>query len=134
MPTNRMASVPMLDRAFESGGLTGLRAEVASYAAELGATGTRLDDVVLLAHELCGNAVQHGGGCGRLQMWRDDHRIVCRVTDEGPGMTDAETRGTELPSPRSEGGRGLWLARGIAGLRIETGPSGTTVTAEVPMP
>jgi len=134
MPTNRAVSVPVLDRVFGSGELAALRSDVAAYAAELGAAGTRLDDVILLAHELCGNAVEHGGGAGRLQIWRDDHRLVCRVTDEGPGLVNAEIEGTELPSPRAEGGRGLWLARRIATVRIETGRSGTTVTAEVPMP
>jgi len=124
----------MLDRIFETTGLAALRSEVTAYAVELGAAGARLDDVVLLAHELCGNVVQHGGGRGRLQMWRDAHRIVCRVIDGGPGLPDPERAGTELPAPRAAGGRGLWLVRRIATVRIETGPEGTTVTAEVPMP
>jgi anti-sigma regulatory factor (Ser/Thr protein kinase) len=134
MPTNRAVSVPVLDRVFESGELTPLRSDVSAYATELGANGERLDDVVLLVHELCGNAVQHGGGAGRLQLWRDDHRLICRVTDQGPGLDDPESAGTELPPVRSVGGRGLWLARRIATVRIESGPAGTTVTAEVPMP
>jgi anti-sigma regulatory factor (Ser/Thr protein kinase) len=134
MPTNRPASVPVLDRAFVSGQLTALRSEVSSYAAELGASGDRLDDVVLLAHELCGNAVEHGGGAGRLRMWRDNHRLVCRVTDDGPGLDDVDRAGAALPSALSEGGRGLWLARRIATVRIDSGPDGTIVTAEVPLP
>jgi len=134
MPTNRAVSVPVLDREFVNGELSSLRGDVTAYASELGAAGARLDDVVLLAHELCGNALQHGGGAGRLQMWRDDHELVCRVMDSGPGLDDVEQAGSQLPSVRSIGGRGLWLARRIATVRIDSGPGGTTVTAAVPMP
>jgi len=31
------------------------------------------------------------------------------------------------------GGRGLWIARRLADLRIETGPAGTVVTAAMPL-
>ena len=61
-----------------------LRSAVAAYAAELGAGG-KGEDVVLIAHELASNAVRHGGGAGRLRLWRDDYRLLCRVSRHRPG-------------------------------------------------
>ena len=133
MPTNRRATRPVLDQTFDAGNLLPLRCAVAAYAAELGA-GARVDDLVLIAHELASNAVRHGGGRGRLRLWRDDYRVVCRVSDGGPGITQAADAGAELPGPRSEGGRGLWIARRLAAVRIDTGPEGTTITAAVLLP
>jgi anti-sigma regulatory factor (Ser/Thr protein kinase) len=126
----RPAGSPVLDQAFDSRGLPALRSAVAAYAAELGA-GDRLDDVVLIAHELSTNVVRHGGGAGRLRLWRTGGRLMCRVTDTGPGISEAGTVGTELPGPETCGGRGLWIARTLSALQIDTGPHGTTVTAAV---
>jgi anti-sigma regulatory factor (Ser/Thr protein kinase) len=90
--------------------------------------------VVLVAHELSTNAVRHGGGAGRLRLWRDDFRLLCRVSDSGPGLADAATAGVEPPSARVPGGRGLWIARRLAAVRIDTGPTGTVITAAIPLP
>jgi anti-sigma regulatory factor (Ser/Thr protein kinase) len=133
MPTNRRATMPVLDQAFDRGSLLALRSAVAAYAAELGAGG-RLDDIVLIAHELSSNAVRHGGGSGRLRLWRDDYRLMCRVSDTGPGLADAATTGVELPSPQIPGGRGLWIARRLAAVRIDTSSTGTVITAAVNLP
>jgi anti-sigma regulatory factor (Ser/Thr protein kinase) len=133
MPTNRKATTPVLDQTFDAGGLIALRSAVAAYAAELGA-GRRVDDVVLIAHELSSNAIRHGGGSGRLRLWRDDYRLMCRVSDGGPGLTDAANAGAEPPAPQVPGGRGLWMARRLAAVRIDTGPTGTVITAAMPLP
>jgi anti-sigma regulatory factor (Ser/Thr protein kinase) len=129
-PTNRRVTRPVLDQTFDATNLVPLRSAVAAYATELGA-GARVDDVVLIAHELASNAVRHGGGRGRLRLWRDDHRVMCRVSDGGRGIASAALTETELPGPRSEGGRGLWIARRLAAVRIDTGRNGTTITAAV---
>ena len=134
MPTNRKATTPVLDQTFDGDRLVALRSAVAAYAAELGAAGRRLDDVVLIAHELSSNAVRHGGGAGRLRLWRDDYRLICRVSDSGPGLADAANTGVELPSPEMPGGRGLWIARRLAAVRIDTGSKGTVITAAVHLP
>jgi anti-sigma regulatory factor (Ser/Thr protein kinase) len=126
----RPAGSAVLDQAFDSRGLPALRSAVAAYAAQLGA-GERLNDVILIAHELSTNVVRHGGGAGRLRLWRSGGRLMCRVTDTGPGITDATTAGTRLPAPQTGGGRGLWIARSLSALQIDTGPHGTTVTAAV---
>jgi anti-sigma regulatory factor (Ser/Thr protein kinase) len=133
MPTNRRATTPVLDVTFGAADLTRLRSAVAAYAAELGG-GAKVDDVVLIAHELASNAVRHGGGSGRLRLWRDDYRLLCRVSDSGPGLADAAGAGAELPSVRVPGGRGLWIARRLAAVRIDSGPTGAIITAAVPLP
>jgi anti-sigma regulatory factor (Ser/Thr protein kinase) len=124
---------PVLDQAFDPRGLPALRSAVAAYAARLGA-GERLDDVVLIAHELSTNVVRHGGGTGRLRLWREDGSLLCRVSDTGPGLADVAHAGTRLPAPQKGGGRGLWIARTLSDVRIDTGPHGTTVTAAVAVP
>jgi anti-sigma regulatory factor (Ser/Thr protein kinase) len=106
---------------------------VAAHAAALGA-GEAVYDVVLIAHELSSNAVRHGGGTGRLHLWSDADRIMCRVTDSGPGLADGAGRGDDLPSPQVPGGRGLWIVRRLAAVRVVTGASGTTITAAIPIP
>jgi anti-sigma regulatory factor (Ser/Thr protein kinase) len=133
MPANRRATTPVLDQSFDADALVRLRSAVGAYAAELGAAG-RLEDVVLIAHELASNAVRHGGGKGRLRLWRDDFLLLCRVSDSGPGLGDAARAGVELPSPEEPGGRGLWIARRLAAVRIDTGRTGTTITAAITLP
>ena len=121
----------MLDQTFDGDDLVVVRSAVAAVARQLGATERHVEDLVLVAHELSSNVVRHGGGHGRLRMWRDDTGVVCQVSDAGPGLTDAGTRGAELPAAHTPGGRGLWIARQLAAVRIETGPDGTTITATV---
>jgi anti-sigma regulatory factor (Ser/Thr protein kinase) len=120
----------MLDESFDVDGLVGLRVHVAAYVEAIGA-GPFLDDIVLTAHELCSNAVKYGGGAGRLRMWRDGSRIMCQVSDSGAGIADPTGQGIEAPSPHATGGRGLWIARRLADVRIDTGGRGTTVTAAI---
>jgi len=127
MSVSGAAGSPVLDVTFKADGLFRLRSAVAAYADELGA-GSEGGDVVLVAHELCSNAVKHGGGSGRLRLWRDDRGIRCRGSDSGAGMTDPASRGFERPSPQIPGGRGLWIVRRLADVHISTGPTGTTIT------
>jgi anti-sigma regulatory factor (Ser/Thr protein kinase) len=109
-------------------GLESLRSKVAAWMNRLGAARI-CDDVVLVAHELATNVIRHGGGIGRLRVWRESGRIVFRVSDSGPGMPLS----VEEPEARRPGGRGLWIARRLADLRIESGPSGTVVVAAMPL-
>jgi signal transduction histidine kinase len=135
-PGRRPATPPpepaLLDLDFDKGGLAQVRATVAAYASTL-AAGEVVDDLLLVVNELCGNAIRHGGGPGRLRMWTDRHQLTFRVTDYGPGMPEAEVQGLELPDLQTAGGRGIWIARRLADLRIDTGPFGTTVTATMPL-
>jgi anti-sigma regulatory factor (Ser/Thr protein kinase) len=128
----------VLEMTISLAGLEGLRAKVTAWINRLGAAQVRddaaqvhddaaqvRDDAVLVAHELATNVIRHGGGFGRLRMWRESGRIVCRVSDCGPGMPALVAE----PETRRPGGRGLWIARRLADVRIESGPSGTVVVA-----
>jgi anti-sigma regulatory factor (Ser/Thr protein kinase) len=121
-----------LDHTIDEQGLPALRSAVAAYAGRV-VSDERVDELVLLAHELASNVVRHGGGEGRLRLWAEGGQLLCRVSDSGPGMADAEATGAGLPAPKTPGGRGLWIARRLATVRIDTGPAGTTVTAAMPV-
>jgi anti-sigma regulatory factor (Ser/Thr protein kinase) len=119
-----------LDLRFGGDDLLAVRGGVEAYASELGPR-ELVEDVVLVVYELATNAVRHGGGHGRLNLWRENDRFVCRVSDDGPGLTDPQA-GMVAPAPNKSGGRGLWIARRLSALNIDTGPCGTTVTAALP--
>jgi anti-sigma regulatory factor (Ser/Thr protein kinase) len=123
-----------LDQQFDRDGLYTLRAAVAAHASHLGAAAERVAHLVIVVSELASNAVRHGGGTGRLRLWRADDGIRCEVRDTGPGLTDPNVAGTTPPSVLAVGGRGLWIVRRLsAAVRIDSGGYGTTVTATVPL-
>jgi anti-sigma regulatory factor (Ser/Thr protein kinase) len=70
-----------------------------------------VEDMVHAVHEIAGNAVQHGAPPVTAQVWLPPGRIVCAVTDQGPGLGDL------VPGRLHDGGDerepriGLWLAR-----------------------
>src|SRR5690349_23942718 len=99
-----------LDQAFDLDGLVALRSAVAAHADRLGLPAARIPELVLVAHELASNAVRHGGGQGRVRMWRAGPAVVCEVSDAGPGLPVRPGDGYDRPSVDALGGRGLWLA------------------------
>ena len=91
-----------------------------------GLSGDRLDDFVVAVNELLTNAVRHGGGLGRVALWRQDGDLVCEVSDSGAGLSGP--RPTIRPATDQPGGWGLWLAEELTDtFRLETGNGGTTV-------
>jgi anti-sigma regulatory factor (Ser/Thr protein kinase) len=122
-----------LDQPFDSSNLFALRSAVAAHATDLGMTPHRVADLVLAAQELAANAVRHGGAVpavpGRLRLWRDDSRVVCQVSDGGPGMADPDGVGTQRADIGASAGRGLWIVRQIVDtVDIVSGADGVTVT------
>src|SRR2546429_9741611 len=59
-----------LEQRFDRDSLYALRAAVAAHAAHMGAPPDRVSHLVIVASELASNAVRHGGGKGRLRLWR----------------------------------------------------------------
>ena len=130
-----MTCALLLDMYFTAEDLSRLRRCLADVVRMAGLAEPRRSDFVLAVHEVTGNAVQHGGGLGRARLWYADGALRCRVTDDGPGLTDQAIPAT-LPDPCSdpdfdEDGRGLWLARELSDrLHITGGAGGAIVTLE----
>jgi serine/threonine-protein kinase RsbW len=118
----------LLHRRFDRDAITDTRYAVAGCAADTGLSGPRLDAFVLAVNEIVTNAVQHGGGSGRIRLWRTAVGLACEISDEGPGAPMAAFNGHQLPPMSSTGGRGLWLARHLCdSMDVESGSGGTTV-------
>ncbi|MEJ3744466.1 ATP-binding protein [Actinomycetes bacterium KLBMP 9797] len=126
-----------VDLPFDVDGLYALRATLAAHASRLGAPDEQIEHLLIVASELAANAIQHGGGSGRLRLWHSDGLLCCQVSDRGPGITDPGI-GTSPPDPASlNGGRGLWICRNLASqLTIARGPDGrgAVITAAIPPP
>ncbi|WP_345770386.1 sensor histidine kinase [Blastococcus saxobsidens] len=90
----------------------GLRHAVAAELAGLQAPADLIEDFLLAVDEMTSNAVRHGLPPVSLRLWTAPDRVVCTITDGGPGWDDpfagyGPAHGEDL----SRGGMGLWLAR-----------------------
>jgi anti-sigma regulatory factor (Ser/Thr protein kinase) len=109
---------------FDSGTLPALRAEVRARALQAGLSEGRTEEVVLAIHELAANAVCHGGGAGRLRVWKLTRALQCQVVD-GDLLEAAEPEtghaGSKSTSDRMlmnslpcVPGHGLWVVQQVA--------------------
>ncbi|NUR51595.1 MAG: ATP-binding protein [Hamadaea sp.] len=126
----------LLDTGFSAGQLYQVRQTVVAHAQSGGAGPTTVEAILLIASELAVNVIRHGGGRGRLRLWRTGDAVYCQVQDYGPGIAEPETAGADPSADDGEadrpGRRGLWIVRMVADdLDIETGSAGTTVTTRV---
>lgn len=111
----------VVETSFDAGRLATVRAIVASQAAEAGLRPPRSGDLVLAVDEMASNSVCHGGGMGRLRIWREPDRLVCEVRDFGR-VADPLV-GRREPLPRQPGGRGLWIVNQVCDLvQLRSGP------------
>jgi anti-sigma regulatory factor (Ser/Thr protein kinase) len=90
----------------------GLRHAVAAELDRAPAPRDAVEDFLLAVDEMTSNAMRHGGPPVSLRLWVADDRIVCTISDHGPGWDDpfagyGPAHGEDL----SRGGMGLWLAR-----------------------
>jgi anti-sigma regulatory factor (Ser/Thr protein kinase) len=107
--------------------LSAVRRLVEAHALTAGLAESQRRDAVLAVDEIASNAVRHGGGGGRLDLWRSPGWLWFRVVDSGEGLPDGV--GPSLPGPAQPNGRGLWIAKRLADqLTVDSGPDGTTVT------
>ncbi|MFC7761391.1 ATP-binding protein [Catellatospora bangladeshensis] len=128
----RPMTQPGLDTSFVTEDLYTLRASVAAHAAEFGLADPGLSRLLVVATELATNAIRHGGGSGRLRLWRADGAVYCEVSDEGTGIADPGTAGTQRVPLSEQGGRGLWVVRQFTDeFDISGGPSGAVVTVKI---
>jgi anti-sigma regulatory factor (Ser/Thr protein kinase) len=130
-PTGRPAQPGdhLLARDFDHETLVAVRHQVQRCAEQNGLSGLELYRFVVAVNEITTNAVRHGGGTGRLELWRSDNRLYCQVTDRGPGLPAGHPKGEHRPPLDAISGRGLWLARQSAEtLTMHSGTNGTSVT------
>jgi anti-sigma regulatory factor (Ser/Thr protein kinase) len=111
--------------------LRGLRRSVTAIAQD-GLPSARVADLVLAVNELASNSVYHGGGVGRLRMWRDGETLLCEVSDRGR-ITEPLV-GRIRPTSEQWSGRGLWLVNQVCDLtQIRSDAEGTVVRVHMSM-
>ena len=121
-PAGYLRSLPVPDEPLEAtaprlsapdvSDFVGLRHALAGELAGTGGDADLLEDFRLAVDEMVSNAVRHGRPPVGLRLWTAPDRIVCTISDGGPGWDDAfagygPAHGEDL----SRGGMGLWLAR-----------------------
>jgi anti-sigma regulatory factor (Ser/Thr protein kinase) len=99
---------------FTWGDMPLVRRFVGELAREAGIVENRLADLVLAIHELATNSVRHGGGRGRMRVWREHSTFLCEVADAGH-IADPLAGRQRVPIGDS-GGRGLWLVNQLCDL------------------
>lgn len=99
---------------FDADGLHPVRQLVLAEASRAGLGPARAGDLVLAASEIAANSVRHGGGAGRLQVWRRAGTVVCEFRDAGR-IADPLV-GRRRPGLEQLDGRGLWLANQLCDL------------------
>jgi anti-sigma regulatory factor (Ser/Thr protein kinase) len=123
-----LAPVPSHATTHEFAGvqIAGVRRQVRAACREAGLERSRADDLMLAAHELATNSVVHGGGHGRVAIWREPGALVVEIRDTG--TMDDPLVGRGLLDLESESGRGIWMANQLCELvQVRSGPWGTQV-------
>ncbi|MDG6109563.1 ATP-binding protein [Dactylosporangium aurantiacum] len=121
-----------LEQDFDEHSLYPLRAAVTAHAAAFGATEDVIDTLLIVTGELASNAILHGGGTGRLYLWHTPTTILCRISDDGPGIADPHTVGTTEVPLAAPNGRGMWIARQLCRhVDIVSDPTGTSITVAI---
>lgn len=67
-----------------------------------------IEDLLVAVSEVLANGLRHGAPPVRVAVWAQPTRLVCQVTDAGPGFKDPLS-GYRYPEPL--GPQGLWVAR-----------------------
>lgn len=101
--------------AFDEDALARTRDEADRWAESAGLSPVRRADWLLAVGEATSNSVRHGGGGGRLRMWRDGNGLIAEISDLGL-LADPLT-GRRRPDPfAANGGRGVWIMHQLCDL------------------
>jgi anti-sigma regulatory factor (Ser/Thr protein kinase) len=120
-------ALPELRSISLAGGERATRRRLGRALAEAGASERTRADLLLATTEVLDNAHRHGRGPVRFGVGRAGARMVCAITDAGPGIDDP-LAGWVPPRPRRADGGGLWLARRLTReLDLVREPAGFTV-------
>ncbi|MEU5366527.1 sensor histidine kinase [Streptomyces sp. NPDC005925] len=100
------------------------RDKIGCWATIAGLPPERHTDWLLAVSEATSNSVRHGGGHGRLRMWRTGEELVAEISDRGR-LADPLT-GRRRPDPAAPtGGRGVWMMHQLCDLvEIRATPQG----------
>ncbi|WP_143162669.1 ANTAR domain-containing protein [Couchioplanes caeruleus] len=125
-PETGRSRVLLIRRIYPRNGTRTLRAEIRSAAARHGLAASQQAAFTLAVHEAVVNTLEHGGGSGRLIMWRYHGSLYAEISDHGPGLPQDYQIRAGAPSTGPGTGRGLWVINRICtSLDIDTGPTGT---------
>lgn len=120
------APADAIDVEFGAGDLAAVRGAVRRSCEAVRLHPAATDDVVLAAHELAANSVQHAGGGGRLLIWNQPGALVVEIDDDG--HIDDLLVGRNALDLASEHGRGIWMANQLCDLvQVRSGDHGTQV-------
>ncbi|MFD2357701.1 ATP-binding protein [Nonomuraea ferruginea] len=98
----------LLSRDFDLESLISLRREVERHSEEEGLAGLALYRFVVAVNEITTNSVRHGGGHGRLTLWKGADRLYCEVTDRGRGLPPAGSGRSRRRPPAPTAGACCW--------------------------
>lgn len=112
--------------AYDGTSLEQTRAALDRLARACGLPRVRREDLLLAGWEVAVNSVRHGGGHGRLSLWRQPDALVAEFEDAGL-ITDTLV-GRRRPPLGAPGGRGVYLANQLCDLvQLRSSPTGTVV-------
>ncbi|UNO43671.1 ATP-binding protein [Streptomyces sp. MST-110588] len=122
----------LLQRRFTARLLPQVRLLVEECALREGLAEPRRGEFVLAVDEIAGNAVEHAGGSGLLTLCRIGDELECRISDSGPGFSEAVIPDLLPGLDGAPKGRGLWLARLVVDrFSVGAGAVGAVVTLAV---
>jgi anti-sigma regulatory factor (Ser/Thr protein kinase) len=85
-------------------------------------------EFVFAVSEVATNAVRYGHPPIRVRLWSASRRLLCTVTDHGPGIDDPFAGYVRAHRDPARGGLGLWLARRLCDhVTLRRTPEGFTV-------
>jgi anti-sigma regulatory factor (Ser/Thr protein kinase) len=117
---------PVAQLAFTGDQLATLRQLLSDWASGFHLGVERTQHLVLAVTELASNSVRHGGGRGRLRMWREEQTLLVEVQDRG--RISEPLIGRTRPTPEQPRGRGLWLVHHLCDLvQIRSDDAGNVV-------
>ena len=103
-----------------------IRRRIASWACLEGLLPEATEDLVLAADEIATNSIRHGGGSGRLRMWREGPALLCEIRDRGQ-MRDP-LLGRVLPGEEAGCGRGMWIVNQLCDLvQVRSSAAGSQI-------
>jgi len=121
---------PFQQRTFKAEELCSIRRFVSAWASEELLDDERRERLILAVNELASNSIRHGGGKGKLLVWRESDTLLCEVRDDGH-IADP-LAGRRRPRVEEYGGRGLWLVNQLCDLvQVRTSPGGSVVRAHM---